>query len=92
MNKLLKWCITFLGHLGRSLLPDDSLSQGFEPVNHYEKSNILLNRRGPGIGLPGELVGLGGANTVYHMGTISRASKQNSQNRDDKNQQVELDL
>ena len=69
------------GHLGRSLLSDDSHSPGFEPVNHYEKSSILLNRRaGPG----GDM--LGGANTVYHMGTISRASKMNNA---DKNQQVD---
>ena len=30
------------------------------------------------------MVGVTGANTVYHMGTLSRASKQNT----DKNQQV----
>ena len=30
------------------------------------------------------MVGVSGANTVYHMGTLSRASKQNT----DKNQQV----
>jgi len=30
------------------------------------------------------MVGVTGANTVYHMGTLSRASKHNS----DKNQQV----
>ena len=49
-----------------------------EPGYHYEKSNLLLNRR--------ELAGLSGANTVYHMGTISRASKHQT----DKNQQVGL--
>ena len=67
------------GHLGRSLLPEGSHSPGFEPVNHYEKSSVLLNRRP----LMGEL----GGNNVYHMGTISRASK-HSQNNSDKNQQV----
>ena len=68
--------------MGRSLLSDESHSPGFEPVNHYEKSSILLNRR------PAGLVGgdMGGTNTVYHMGTISRASKQNNA---DKNQQVD---
>lgn len=48
-----------------------------EPGHHYEKSNLLLNRRA-------EMVGVTGANTVYHMGTISRASKHHA----DKNQQV----
>ena len=78
--------------MGRSLLSDDSHSPGFEPVNHYEKSSILLNRRPPGMGglVGGDMGVVGGTNTVYHMGTISRAAvtKQNSQNNADKNQQV----
>ena len=82
------------GHLGRGLLSDPaSHGPGFDAgpgVNHYEKTSVLLNRHRPGAGLGGEAGLVGGANTVYHMGTISRAAvtKQNSQNNADKNQQV----
>ena len=65
------------GGLTRPPLVNNSGGFEREPGHHYEKSNLLLNRRG-------EMVGVTGANTVYHMGTISRASKQNT----DKNQQV----
>ena len=81
------------GHLGRSLLSDpDSSLPGFEPGNHYEKSGVLLTRRGPGTGLPMSGLVMGGdqGSSVYHMGTISRAAigKQNSQRDTEKNQQV----
>ena len=81
------------GHLGRSLLSDpDSSLPGFEPGNHYEKSGVLLARRGPGAGLPMSGLVMGGdqGSSVYHMGTISRAAigKQNSQRDTEKNQQV----
>ena len=82
------------GHLGRGLLSDPaSHGPGFDAgpgVNHYEKTSVLLNRHRPGAGLGGEAGLVGGANTVYHMGTISRAAvtKQISQNNADKNQQV----
>lgn len=74
------------GHLGRSLLPEDSSSPGIEPNNHFDKNSILLSRRA----MPG--LELGGANTVYHMGTMSRASiskqSQREREREEKNQQV----
>ena len=53
-----------------------------DQTNHYEKG-ILLNKRG---NFPSEIATTTGANTVYHMGTLSRASK-NNQNSE-KNQQV----
>lgn len=69
--------------LGRGMLSDDSHGPGDrEQVNHYEKG-IMLNKRG---NFPSDIATTTGANTVYHMGTLSRASK-NSQNSD-KNQQV----
>ena len=72
--------------MGRSLLPEDSSSPGIEPNNHFDKNSILLSRRA----MPG--LELGGANTVYHMGTMSRASiskqSQREREREEKNQQV----
>ena len=74
------------GHLGRSLLSDpDSHSPGLEPVNHYEKSGVLLARRGPG------LVGAEPGSSVYHMGTISRAAI-GKQNKQGENQQVGITI
>ena len=66
---------------------------GFEQGgNHYEKSGVLLTRRGPGPGLPMSGLAMAGepGSSVYHMGTISRAAigKQNSQRDTEKNQQV----
>jgi len=69
--------------LGRGMLSDDPHTSGDrEQINHYEKG-IMLNKRG---NFPSDIASTTGANTVYHMGTLSRASK-NSQNSD-KNQQV----
>ena len=79
------------GHLGRSLLSDqDSGLPGYDPGNHYEKSGVLLARRGPGPGLPVSGLVMDQGSSVYHMGTISRAAigKQNSQRDSEKNQQV----
>ena len=82
------------GHLGRSLLSDpDSHSPGLEPVNHYEKSGVLLTRRGPGAGLPMSGLVMGGdqGSSVYHMGTISRAAI-GKQNKQGENQQVGITI
>ena len=69
--------------MGRGLLSDDiHAPSDRDQVNHYEKG-MMLNKRG---NFPSEIATTTGANTVYHMGTLSRASK-NSQNSD-KNQQV----
>ena len=75
VGSFIRYCA---GGLTRAQLSHDT---DREPGTHYEKSNLLLNRRA-------EMVGVTGANTVYHMGTLSRASKHNS----DKNQQVSLML
>jgi semaphorin 6 len=75
----------------RSLLQEE---QGQEP-SHYERGGLLLNRRGGG-GLVGELVpvtavGTLGGNTVYHMGTLSRASKNRDMARESEKQQQVVD-
>jgi len=74
----------------RSLLEE----QGQEP-SHYERGGLMLNRRGGG-GLVGELVpvtavGTLGGNTVYHMGTLSRASKNRDMARESEKQQQVVD-
>jgi len=79
------------GGLNRSLLHEE---QGQEP-SHYERGGLLLNRRGGG-GLVGELVpvtavGSLGGNTVYHMGTLSRASKNRDMARESEKQQQVVD-
>ena len=72
--------------IGRGLLSDDiHAPTDREQVNHYEKGGIMLNKRG---NFPSEVATTTGANTVYHMGTLSRASK-NSQNSDKNNQVVD---
>jgi hypothetical protein len=57
-------CLTAAGHygVGRGAFPADDLKEGGGPPNHYERG------RGPPL-LPATPSG------IYHMGTLSRASK-----------------
>lgn len=80
---------------GRGLLMGQTHDRGENHVNHYERGGLLLlNQDTQGRGkLPDNFHGLGrepgnNQNPVYHMGTLSRASKLNSQNMAEKNQQV----
>ena len=77
---------------------------GDQAGNHYERGNLLLNRQPrnfqPGeVGHHSDKTNItncvvwqvgvsSGANTVYHMGTLSRASKNRESDREKNSQQV----
>jgi len=74
-------------NFARGVAGEETQLGGDQPGNHYERGNLLLNRQ-PRNFQPGEVGVSSGANTVYHMGTLSRASKNRESDREKNSQQV----